>query len=82
MTNFIFKSQGTYKKLVLKLEIIQSELRHARVDHTQMLLLLNKLMHDRNLQTQVDEYFDKDPFGSAFKESLDETPPQTDSDEQ
>ncbi len=66
MTNFIFKSQGTYKKLVLKLEIIQSELRHQRVDMANALVMLNKLLNDKNLQLQVDEYFEKDPFGSSF----------------
>ncbi len=76
MTNFIFKSQGTYKKLVNKLEIIQNELRHARVDHVKMLLILEKLQTDKNLQRQVDDYFEKDPFGAAFKETLDEEPPQ------
>ncbi len=82
MTNFIFKSQGTYKKLVLKLEVIQSELRHQRVDMSHVINMLEKLVTDKNLQTQVDEYFEKDPFGSAFSESLKETSPQTDSDEQ
>ncbi len=82
MTNFIFKSQGLIKNVDNKLTMILSELRHQRSDNTQILYLLNKLIVDKNLQTQVDDYFEKDPFGSAFKASLDETPPQTDSDEQ
>ncbi len=69
MTNFIFKSQGTYKKLCQQLVIIQSELRHQRSEHAVMLSLLNKLVTSQNLQKQVDEYFD-------------ETSHQTDSDEQ
>jgi len=69
MTNFIFKSQGTYKKLVIKLEIIQSELRHQRVDMAHVLMLLEKMATDHRLQHQVDEYFN-------------ETSPQTDSVEQ
>ncbi len=60
MTNFIFKSQGTYKKLCQKLEIIQNELRHQRQDNIQILFLLNKLLTDKNLQKQVDQYFDED----------------------
>ncbi len=70
MTNFIFKSQGTFKTICNKLEIIQSELRHQRSDNVQILHMLNKLVTDQNLQKQVDEYFE------------DETPPQTESDEQ
>ncbi len=68
MTNFIFKSQGTYKKLVLKLEIIQSELRHNRVDMAHMLMLINKLVVDRQLQTQVDAYYDVPPPQDEDKE--------------
>ncbi len=60
MTNFIFKSQGTYKKLVLKLEIIQSELRHQRVDMSHVLLLLNKMVNDHRLQTQVNDFYNED----------------------
>ncbi len=71
MTNFIFKSHGTYKKLCLKLEIIQSELRAQRGDNQQILFLLNKLLVNKALQKQVDEYFEED-----------ETSPQTDSVEQ
>ncbi len=65
MTNFIFKSQGTFKKISNKLDIIQSELRHQRSDNTQILYILNKLINDKKLQSQVDEYFE------------DETSPQT-----
>ncbi len=60
MTNFIFKSQGLIKNVYNKLEIIQSELRHQRSDNVQILYLLNKLLTDKNLQKQVDEYFDED----------------------
>ncbi len=59
MTNFIFKSQGTYKKLCQQLEMIQSELRAQRQDNTQILYLLNKLLVAKALQKQVDEYFDE-----------------------
>ncbi len=58
MTNFIFKSQGTYKKLCQQLVIIQNELRAQRQDNIQILFLLNKLLVNKNLQTQVDSYFD------------------------
>ncbi len=57
MTNFIFKSQGTFKKISNKLEIIQSELRYQRIEHREILLLLNKILVDKHLQTQVEDYF-------------------------
>ncbi len=84
MNNFIFKSP---RRLVKKLSntpevnLILAELRHQRQDNIDIKLMLNRLLIDKHLQTQVDEYFEKDPFGSAFKESLNETPPQTDQDE-
>ncbi len=63
MTNFIFKSQGTFKKISNKLDIIQSELRHQRSDNVQIIYLLNKLLTDKNLQKQVDTYFESDTEG-------------------
>ncbi len=72
MTNFIFKSQGTYKKLVLKLDIIQSELRHQRVDMANVLSMLNKLLNDKNLQLQVDEYFEDKPSSPTDTETITE----------
>ncbi len=71
MTNFIFKSQETYKKLCQQLVIIQSELRHQRSDNVLILSMLSKLVTNNNLQKQVDDYFTED-----------ETSPQTDSEEQ
>ncbi len=66
MTNFIFKSQGTYKKLCQQLVIIQTELRHQRSDHNLMLSMLVQLTTNKELQKQVDDFY--------------ETSPQTDSD--
>ncbi len=72
MTNFIFKSQGTYKKLCQQLVIIQNELRAQRQDNIQILYLLNKLLVNHNLQKQVDEYFDEDlPHSPENKQDLD-----------
>ncbi len=71
MTNFIFKSQWTFKKISNQLEMIQSELRHNRQDQQQILYLLKRIAIDKNLQKQVDQYFEDD-----------ETSPQTDPDEQ
>ncbi len=52
-----------------KLESIQKELRHQRCDLKDISLKLQRLMIDKHLQTQVDNYFE-------------ETSPQTDSEEQ
>ncbi len=70
MTNFIFKSANrliknspiTYGVLERQLNLIQTELRHARADHKEMSLKLEKLLIDKHLQMQVDEYFtDNEP---------------------
>ncbi len=58
MTNFIFKSQGTYKKLCQQLVIIQNELRAQRQDNVQIMFLLNKLLTAKALQTQVDDFYE------------------------
>ncbi len=73
MTNFIFKSANRLIKnspltegyLLTKLNAIQTELRHQRQDHKDMSIKLEKLLIDKHLQLQVDEYFDKD---AAFSE--------------
>ncbi len=80
MSNFIFKSQGLIKNVDNKLKMIQSELRHQRSDNVQIIYLLNKLLTNKALQKQVDDYFDE----SIPDEKLDKrwTPPQTDSEEQ
>ncbi len=71
MTNFIFKSQGTFKKISNLLEIILAEQRHQRQDNIQILFLLNKLLVNKNLQKQVDEYFSEDEAPPPEKEDLD-----------
>ncbi len=59
MKNFIFKSEADFHKIIFnKLEIIQSEQRHNRSDISMVLHMLNKLVVNRNLQKQVDDYFD------------------------
>ncbi len=59
MTNFIFKSQGLIKNVDNKLGIILAELRHQRSDNVQILFLLNKMLVNKALQKQVDEYFEE-----------------------
>ncbi len=57
MTNFIFKSHGTFKKIDNQLEIILTELRHQRTDNVLILTLLHKLVVNKHLQTQVDDFY-------------------------
>ncbi len=55
-----------------KLEAIQKELRHQRQDNKDIKLMLNKLLVDKHLQMQVDNYFGPQ---NHYDE---ETSPQTD----
>ncbi len=80
MTNFIFKSPRRLIKnvdntpnlnILGQLKIIQGQNRFLRQDLVDVKLMLNKLLIDKHLQMQVDNYFDED-----------ETSHQTDSDEQ
>ncbi len=72
MKNFIFKSDSDFHKMVFnKLETVQKELRHQRLDNSEILRLLQKILVDSGLQKQVDEYFEDDEP---------ETSPQTESD--
>ncbi len=81
MTNFIFKSpKGLIKNesihlglLDKRLQYMQTEMRHQRADLRDINHKLDRLLVDKHLQMQVDEY---------FKEDDEETSPQTDSDEQ
>ncbi len=67
MNKFIFKSsKGLLKNSSISLELlnrqlqfIQTELRHNRCDNQDIIKMLNKLLIDKHLQMQVDEYFDK-----------------------
>ncbi len=67
MTNFIFKSANrltknspiNYAHLDRKLDIILEQNRHLRQDLVDVKLMINKLLIDKHLQMQVDEYFDK-----------------------
>ncbi len=79
MTNFIFKSPRRLIKnspipepILDKLKIIQGQNRYLRQDLVDVKLMLNKLLIDKHLQMQVDNYFEGD----------EETSPQTDAAEQ
>ncbi len=72
MTNFIFKSPrrliknsptnnaalGHQEIILGQLKIIQSQNRYLRQDLVDVKLMLNKLLIDKHLQVQVDDYFE------------------------
>ncbi len=68
MNKFIFKSPKRLVKnspitvgiLTNQMDMIQTEQRAARQDLVDIKLMLNKLLIDKHLQMQVDEYFEKD----------------------
>ncbi len=77
MTNLFFKSANRLIKnspltegyIMTKLESIQLELRHQRQDNKDIKLMLNRLLVDKHLQQQVDEYFEYD--GTKHKLPID-----------
>ncbi len=67
MTNFIFKSSRrliknspTNDAILGQLKIVQSQNRYLRQDLVDLKLMINKLLIDKHLQMQVDQYFDKE----------------------
>ncbi len=71
MTKFIFKSNASdLQKISQSLETIQKNVLYLTYRMDTCLKTLNKITVDKDLQHQVDEYFEKDPFGSSFAESL------------
>ncbi len=69
MTNFIFKSPRrliknsptTLDTVMHQLTIVQSQNRQLRQDLVDVKLMLNKLLIDKHLQHQVDNYFENAP---------------------
>ncbi len=57
MTNFIFKSQGTFKKISNQLEVILNEQRHQRQDLSALLYLLKRMDNNNKLQKTVDDFY-------------------------
>ncbi len=62
MTNFIFKSQSTYKKLANNIEVLLNEQRHQRMDLASLLrkmdTILKHLDLERKLSASLDEYYE------------------------
>ncbi len=71
MTNFIFKSQWTLKKLANQIEIILSEQRMQRSDLQEIKFMLHKLQNNKDLQLTVDKFY-------AREEAQDATDPNSD----
>ncbi len=70
MKNFIFKStDADFKKMFQLIETIQKNCLYTTYRIDTLLKEIKTLTVDKGLQKQVDEYFEQDPFGSAFKES-------------
>ncbi len=73
MTNFIFKSPRRLTKnspitettLLAQLRIIQTQNRYLRQDLVDVKLMLNKLLIDKHLQMQVDDYYEGDKNGTS-----------------
>ncbi len=61
MTNFIFKSPTTYKKLANQLEVALKEQRLQRADLQEIKFMLHKLVNNDTLQKTVDEYYKEAP---------------------
>ncbi len=61
MTNFIFKSQATYKKLANSLEVLLAEQRLQRSDLQEIKFILHKLQNNKDLQTTVDKFYATEP---------------------
>ncbi len=78
MNKFIFKSprrlvknssnislEDRMREIEYKLQFVQSELRAQRQDHVDIKLMLNKLLIEKHLQMQVDDYYDKEDASST-----------------
>ncbi len=65
MNNFIFKSPRRLEKnspiqdtVIAQLKIVQSQNRFLRQDLVDVKLMLNKLLIEKHLQMQVDDYYE------------------------
>ncbi len=80
MNNFIFKSANrltknspiTLDNLMANMGVVQAQNRALRQDLVDVKLMINKLLIDKHLQMQVDEYFENDsPPTSGSSNDLD-----------
>ncbi len=59
MSNFIFKSQGTYKKLANQIEVVLAEQRHQRSDLSEIKFMLHKLLTNKDLKDTTDKFYEQ-----------------------
>ncbi len=79
MNNFIFKSANrliknspiTLDTVMHQVSVVQEQNRHLRQDMVDVKLMLNKLLIDKHLQMQVDEYFEDKPQHPEDSNDLD-----------
>ncbi len=57
MTNFIFKSQWTFKKISNLLELVLAEQRLQRSDLATLLRLSNMIQNNLNINNQAKDYY-------------------------
>ncbi len=77
MKNFIFKStDADFKKMFQLIETIQKNVLYVTYNLDFVRKEIHRLVTDKGLQKQVDEY-----FNSGLDDGIGETSPQTDSDE-
>ncbi len=70
MKNFIFKSTtADLQKMFQYLDTLQKNVLYLTHQVDYIRKQTSKLVTDKDLQKQVDEYFEEDPFGSAFNET-------------
>ncbi len=75
MKNFIFKStDADLQKMFQSIETIQKNTLYCTYRIDAILKKVNAMDTDKGLQKQVDDFFEQDPFGSAFSESLKQGP--------
>ncbi len=76
MNNFIFKSRTGLTKnssinlgiLDRRLELIQTEMRHQRSDLHDLSRKIDRLLIDKHLQMQVDNYFEDIPQDDSVEQ--------------
>ncbi len=75
MKNFIFKStDADLQKMFQYLDTLQKNVLYLTHQVDFIRKQISKLVTDKDLQKQVDEYFEQDPFGSAFNQSQKDKP--------
>ncbi len=74
MTNFIFKStvELTCKKISQQLLVVLAEQRYQRADLNEIKFMLHKLVTTKDLQTTVDNFYDRDDMSSNAEQEAEQ----------